>query len=313
MPCQLNHIHQLGIIVPDALKATENFCRLFSLDPTAAKYVDSQKCGKMEIKLYSRTIESYNTFTTIQRGGIEFEFIQHSAGEKNLQRQYIDRHGPGIQHICLDVNNYDETIAFLSSMNAATAVEGGQAAYGYKFMDMLGDMGLMMEIYNEGLMSDRRNASEAACLAEPDAIILEKVNHIGVVVADAPTAAQTLCKMCGIGEENIRLIDQKALSAASSAEKNRGYSLLATVPAGGIEFEFIQFLDGTPNFHKKFFDLHGPGIQHIAVTVNDWHKAAEKMLAMGGTEVYSGGNEGNRFKYIDMRPQMGIIFELNER
>lgn len=62
----------------------------------------------------------------------------------------------------------------------------GQAAYGYKFMDMLGDMGLMMEIYNEGLMSDRRNASEAACLAEPDAIILEKVNHIGVVVADAP-------------------------------------------------------------------------------------------------------------------------------
>lgn len=124
MPCQLNHIHQLGIIVPDALKATENFCRLFSLDPTAAKYVDSQKCGKMEIKLYSRTIESYNTFTTIQRGGIEFEFIQHSAGEKNLQRQYIDRHGSGIQHICLDVNNYDETIAFLSSMNAATAVEG---------------------------------------------------------------------------------------------------------------------------------------------------------------------------------------------
>ena len=312
MQCQLNHIHQLGTIVPDALKATENFCHLFSLNSDTINYVETPKYGKMELKLYGKTIEAYNNFTTVQRGGIEFEFIHHSGGEKNLQRQYIDRHGPGIQHICLDVNNYAQTIELMNSMGAKTAVEGGQGAYSYKFMDMTDDMGLMMEIYNDGLMSNSRHAPEIACLDDPDGIILEKVEHIGVVTADALAAAKRLCQICGIDEQNIRLINQKALSTASSTEENRGYSLLAMVEAGDIEFEFIQFLEGQPNFHKNFFDLHGPGIEHIAIKVNDRHKAAEKMLAMGGTEVYSGGNEGNRFKYIDMRPQMRIIFELNE-
>ncbi len=151
----LKKLVQIGIIVPDAVKAAENFCEVFEVDPETITVLDTRDNGKMTTLLRGEEIESYNLIAMVPVANIEFEFIQYMGGDINSQKEFYDRCGAGIQHICIDVEDYQETVDRMRTFGAKTLVEGGGGDWSYKYMDMTESMGLTFELYNNGLRNKK--------------------------------------------------------------------------------------------------------------------------------------------------------------
>ncbi len=142
---------QIGIVVADARRAAETLCAMCAIDPAGIRYVDLSE-QNAPVKFRGRLVTAYMRLAMVQVAGVEFEFIQHTGGDVNSQKEFFDQHGPGIQHICLGVNDYAGMRERMRALGAETLVEGGSAENGfYCYMDLRKDTGLIVELYDAKL------------------------------------------------------------------------------------------------------------------------------------------------------------------
>ena len=142
---------QIGIVVPDAIAAAKNFCAVFDIDESEMDVVDSRESEILKMNFRENDIEVHLLMVNVRAAGVEFEFIQHVGGDVNSQKEYFDKYGAGLQHVCINVENYDEVTAHMQSCGAKTLVTGGEGGWSYCYMDMTEPTGLIFEIYNDDL------------------------------------------------------------------------------------------------------------------------------------------------------------------
>ena len=148
---KLKRMFQIGIVVPDAVAAAKNFCTLFDIEETAIKVVDTKEAGAAPIRVHGQEMVTYSILAMVNVAGVQFEFVQPNGGGMSSQQEFLDKHGAGIQHICIDVDNYNEMMQKMEDMGGEILSAGGEGAYSYRYMDMRKHMGMVFEVYNDGL------------------------------------------------------------------------------------------------------------------------------------------------------------------
>ena len=142
---------QIGIVVPDAIAAAKNFCAVFDIDETEMEIIDSRDTDILTMNFRGNDIAVHLVMVNVKAAGVEFEFIQHVGGDVNSQKEFFDKYGAGLQHICINVDNYDAVTAHMKACGAETLVTGGEGGWSYCYMDMTEPTGLIYEIYNDAL------------------------------------------------------------------------------------------------------------------------------------------------------------------
>lgn len=142
---------QIGVVVPDAVHAAKNFCAVFDIDEKDMEIIDSRGTEILKMNFRGKDIAVHLIIVNVKAAGVEFEFIQHVGGDVNSQKEFFDKHGAGLQHICIDVDNYETVTAHMKACGAQTLVTGGEGAWSYCYMDMTEPTGLIFEIYNDAL------------------------------------------------------------------------------------------------------------------------------------------------------------------
>lgn len=148
---KLKRLFQIGIVVPDAVTAAKNFCALFALDEAAINIIDTKEAGAAPIRVHGQEMVAYSILAMVNVVGVQFEFVQPNGGGMSSQQEFLDNFGAGIQHICIDVANYDEMMESMEKMGGEILSAGGEGAYSYRYMDMRQSMGMVFEVYNDGL------------------------------------------------------------------------------------------------------------------------------------------------------------------
>lgn len=147
----IKRVFQIGIAVPDALAAAKNFCQLFEIDEEKMRIIDTRTTDNRPMRYMGREIVACNLIAMVQAANVEFEFIQHVEGDANFHKDFLEQHGAGINHICIDVANYQEMVDQMEKMEGSVLNDGGEGLWGYKYMDMRESMGMIFELYNDGL------------------------------------------------------------------------------------------------------------------------------------------------------------------
>ena len=147
----LKNFLQIGIVVPDAIAAASNFCKVFDIDENEMEIIDSRETDILKMNFRGTDIAVHLIMVNVKSAGVEFEFIQHVGGDINSQKEFLDKYGAGLQHICIDVENYDAVTAHMVACGANTLVTGGEDDWSYCYMDMTEPTGLIYEIYNDAL------------------------------------------------------------------------------------------------------------------------------------------------------------------
>ena len=107
---KLPPVSQIGVVVRDVRKSADYYSSLFGIGPFTIYEFVPEKHWYMEELTHSKIMMGKAMW-----GNIELELIQPMEG-KSLHKDFLDRHGEGLQHLGFFVPNYDEMVqAFLQA------------------------------------------------------------------------------------------------------------------------------------------------------------------------------------------------------
>lgn len=144
---KMKEMVQLGIVVEDAQKAMDDFCKMFD--------VPEEYTLLLHIKEGENGSRFTADFAWVNYCGIQFEFIQPIGGDLSTYEDYLKQTGGGIHHIAF---THEDPRGLLEQYRAAGAVEvtPGSAngkiqdpAVGY--FDFHETMGLRFEVSDKNL------------------------------------------------------------------------------------------------------------------------------------------------------------------
>ena len=148
-PSTLKRVFQIGIVVPDARAAARTFCTLFSIDEDAVEIIDTT-ASAAPIRVRGQEVTACFLLAKVFAAQVEFEFIQPLSGASS-QQEFLQTHGPGVQHICIDVEHYEQMLQRMTDMGGEVLSAGGDGLFSYRYMDLTDSVGLIFEVYNDGL------------------------------------------------------------------------------------------------------------------------------------------------------------------
>ena len=130
---------------------------------------------------------------------------------------------------------------------------------------------------------------------------VKRIHHIGVIVADADSVASMLERSLG-------------LQVSQTEEYGHGESKIVFLPIGETAIELIQPL--SPNSEAaRYLRDNGPGIQHIALEVDELDSAMGRVRLSGAQlqdDLPRQGAGGTQIAFLDPRSFGGFMVELCE-
>ncbi len=124
----VSRIHHIGIVVRDMEKAVKYYESLGigPFEPLSLNITDREVHGKPADNIR-------NISMMAQMGPIRFELIQPVSGE-SIQKEFLETHGEGVNHLGFAVDNLKEEVAKLTEkgytvISSGKFEEGGSFAY----------------------------------------------------------------------------------------------------------------------------------------------------------------------------------------
>ncbi|MBN2076048.1 MAG: VOC family protein [Dehalococcoidales bacterium] len=131
---------QIGIIVKDIEKAKKNLEEI-GIGPFGG--LDAEPTVKWEAWGEPADVRLKMLFTKI--GPLELELIEPISD--CMQKDYLDKHGEGIQHYSFFVDDIDEVVEYMSEKGYTVVQRGWRATKGgYAFFDTEEKCGFMLEV-----------------------------------------------------------------------------------------------------------------------------------------------------------------------
>ena len=131
--------------------------------------------------------------------------------------------------------------------------------------------------------------------------MITRIDHVGVAVADLDTAIEFYQQVFGMRLAHVETNDQQGVREAMMevGESGSHVQLLAPLrPDSAI---------------AKFLDRSGPGIQHIAYTVDDVEATSAELRAKGLRLLYEhprAGTAGSLINFVHPKDAGGVLVEL---
>ena len=131
---------------------------------------------------------------------------------------------------------------------------------------------------------------------------LKRVDHVGIAVKNLEEAVNFYEAAIGL----------KAVGYETVAEQK---VKVAFLPCGDSELELLESTEPDGPI-ARFIEKNGPGIQHIAIRVDDIDKALEELKEKGvrlidQTPRYGAGNA--RIAFVHPKATGGVLLELTQR
>jgi methylmalonyl-CoA/ethylmalonyl-CoA epimerase len=149
-----------------------------------------------------------------------------------------------------------------------------------------------------------------------NALKLERIVQIGIVVPDLEKTTELLNSLFGIGPFRSVVWPNRPESKYQYRGIEEHISISqAFVQLGQVEIELIQPLEGDRNAYKEFLDQTGGGIHHVLFEVKDIDPVLQ-ILAESGVSVLQSGTgirPGTRWALLDTQEQLGFLVELRHR
>ena len=130
---------------------------------------------------------------------------------------------------------------------------------------------------------------------------LKRVDHVGIAVKDLA--------------ESVKFYESLGFKAAGYETVEEQKVKVAFLPCGDSELELLESTSPDGPI-ARFIDKNGPGIQHIAIRVDDIDKALEELKEKGvrlidQTPRYGAGNA--RIAFVHPKATGGVLLELTQR
>ncbi len=251
-------------------------------------------------------------------GNVEIELIQPVSG-KNIYMDFLDKHGEGLHHICLDTSDYEKACEILLAAGCPLASSGkilGQKEADYQlfsYYDCREKLGFYVELYKvvgdfEGLdwaVDCKIESSELEGKVFSDTRqISAAVNHLGEYM-------QNLKDIFGFEPWECFHFNKDTVSDMKYCGKPYDYKVdIGVTTVGNVDIELLSpFTDG--NTYYDFIQEHGQGLQHICFETEDFERTEKILLANGCEKVQEGTVAGGTYyAYYDCRKLLGFYVEL---
>jgi hypothetical protein len=136
---------QVGLVVNNLNEAMKRYWEDLGIGPWAIYTMDSSNVKNMRIRNQKVDYAMRVGFCTL--GGMQWELIE-PLDDQSIYAEFLKKHGPGLHHVAVTVEDYDQTIAFLRTrgidiLQAGTTKDGMDFAY----LDTQAVMSCITEIY----------------------------------------------------------------------------------------------------------------------------------------------------------------------
>ena len=130
---------------------------------------------------------------------------------------------------------------------------------------------------------------------------LKRVDHVGIAVKNL--------------DESVQFYESLGFKATGYEVVAEQKVKVAFLPCGDSELELLESTEPDGPI-ARFIEKNGPGIQHIAIRVDDIDKALEELKEKGvrlidQTPRYGAG--GARIAFVHPKATGGVLLELTER
>ena len=130
---------------------------------------------------------------------------------------------------------------------------------------------------------------------------LKRVDHVGIAVKNL--------------DEAVKFYESLGFKASGYEVVAEQKVKVAFLPCGDSELELLESTEPDGPI-ARFIEKNGPGIQHIAIRVDDIDKALEELKAQGvrlidQTPRYGAGNA--RIAFVHPKATGGVLLELTQR
>ena len=131
---------------------------------------------------------------------------------------------------------------------------------------------------------------------------LKRVDHVGIAVKNLEEAVNFYETAIGLKAVGYETVEEQKVK-------------VAFLPCGDSELELLESTE-PDGFMARFIEKHGPGIQHIAIRVDEIYKALEELKEKGvrlidQTPRYGAG--GARIAFVHPKATGGVLLELTQR
>ena len=130
---------------------------------------------------------------------------------------------------------------------------------------------------------------------------LKRVDHVGIAVKNL--------------DESVQFYESLGFKATGYEVVAEQKVKVAFLPCGDSEIELLESTEPDGPI-ARFIEKNGPGIQHIAIRVDDIDKALEELKEKGvrlidQTPRYGAG--GARIAFVHPKATGGVLLELTQR
>ena len=130
---------------------------------------------------------------------------------------------------------------------------------------------------------------------------LKRVDHVGIAVKDL--------------DEAVKFYESLGFKASGYEVVAEQKVKVAFLPCGDSELELLESTEPDGPI-ARFIEKNGPGIQHIAIRVDDIDKALEELKAkevrlIDQVPRYGAGNA--RIAFVHPKATGGVLLELTQR
>ena len=130
---------------------------------------------------------------------------------------------------------------------------------------------------------------------------LKRVDHVGIAVKNL--------------DESVQFYESLGLKATGYEVVAEQKVKVAFLPCGDSELELLESTEPDGPI-ARFIEKNGPGIQHIAIRVDDIDKALEELKEKGVRLIdqvprYGAGNA--RIAFVHPKATGGVLLELTQR
>lgn len=137
---------QIGIVVDDLEKYMKRYTDDYGIGPWIVHDFNDKMVTERTV--HGASVDYRMRLALCDFLNVQWELIEPYHGE-SIYTEFLEQHGPGIHHVAMATSGtHDETVELMKSRGVEINQTGNFAGNGYSHLDLVPDLGMVVEIYN---------------------------------------------------------------------------------------------------------------------------------------------------------------------
>jgi len=244
------------------------------------------------------------TFANLSDVGIE---ILTPVGGASPWREYLEKYGDGLHHICFSVKDINKAIAHLTSLGGTLEL-GGSPGVTYAYVNFRQQLGFTIELTQAREPAAGAAAPAAAPIEQAaSALLAPRISHVGIFVPDVTRTSELFGKILGKPAPEARAYPGILFPPGFTGDP-KAHPKIVTFPMNaGVEFAEPQ---GGASPWRDYVEKYGGAMQHLGVPAKtDLAATVSALEKMGGRVQLRAPNGSTTFVDFKQQP-LAVAFEV---